>query len=206
LRRGFQRPWVWRCGRSDMKKITDYINLLPREEKPARMMNAWVLSFALFLALWIAVFGATLMERRNLLARQASLAAQGQALNRQLTALQKELGLTSADGMTAEKAALVKNLLGERVLWSEVFKKFSLIVPRGMWFDSLEGSAAGSAEIKIRGGALNYDAVSRFMLAMQTSSFFDKPQLSFAQKTVVRGRDAVGFEIICGIRKGQGAP
>jgi len=167
------------------------------------MMNAWLLVIALFAVVWFAVFGAKLMERRNLQIRQVVLAAQGQELNRQLTVLQQELGLTSAGGMTPEKAALIKNLLGERVLWSEVFKRFSLIVPRGMWFDSLEGSSAGRAAIKIRGGALNYDIISQFMLAMQKSAFFDKPQLSFAQKTVVRGRDAVGFEIICGIRKGQ---
>jgi len=171
------------------------------------MMNAWPLIIvALFVFLWIAVFGAEIRDKRNLQVRQVALVSQGQALNRQLTELQKEFGLTSADGMTPDKAALIRSLLSERVLWSEVFKKFSLIVPRGMWFDSLEGSSSGSAEIKIRGGALSYDTISRFMLAMQKTSFFDKPQLSFAQKTVVRGHDAVGFEITCGIKKGQGAP
>ena len=101
----------------------------------------------------------------------------------------------------ALKAALVNRLLGDRVLWSEVFKQFSLLVPKGLWFDSLEGSSAGKAEIRLRGGSFNYVSVAEFMLAMEKSGYFEKPQLMFAQKSMVQGQEVVGFEIVSGIRK-----
>jgi Tfp pilus assembly protein PilN len=124
----------------------------------------------------------------------------------QVTTLQQELGIAGPAGPNSEKASLIKNLLGERVLWSQVFKQFSRMVPIGMWFDSLEGTAALKAEIKIKGGAVSYQTISDFMLAMERSSYFEKPQLTFAQKAVVQGRDVIGFEIVCGIKKAQGSP
>jgi Tfp pilus assembly protein PilN len=187
-----------------MKSEKDYINLLPREETSGRAVEILSAIFILFIAAWIAVFGALLLQRRSEQAKVAALLLQKQSLQQQLIALQKELGLTGAAGMNADKAALIKSLLGERVLWSDVFKQFARIVPRGMWFDSLEGSSAGKAEIKIRGGAFNYDTVSQFLLDMGKSGFFEKPQLNFAQKSVVRGRDVVAFEITSGIRKSAG--
>ena len=91
-----------------------------------------------------------------------------------------------------------------RVLWSEVFKQFSRIVPGGMWFDNLEGSVAERAEIRIMGGAFNYLSVAEFMLAIEDSAYFDKPQLLYAKRAMVQGQEVIGFEIVCGIVKGQG--
>ena len=108
-------------------------------------------------------------------------------------------------GTSPEKAWLIQSILSERVLWSEVFKQFSLIVPRGLWFDSLEGNSTGKAEMKIRGGAFSYRTVSEFMLAMEKSPYFEKPQLLSAQKVMVQGQETVGFEIVCGVKKPQGA-
>jgi Tfp pilus assembly protein PilN len=187
-----------------MKIEKDYINLLPREETSGRAMNVWYGIVILFVAAWVAVFSVQLIQLWSEQAKLAAFSLQKQALDRQLTALQKELGLTGAAGMNADKVKLIKSLLGERVLWSDVFKQFSRIIPRGMWFDSLEGSATGTAEIKIRGGAFNYDAVSQFLLAMGKSGFFEKPQLNFAQKTVLRGHDIIAFEITSGISKTGG--
>jgi Tfp pilus assembly protein PilN len=167
-------------------------------------MNAWSLTVAAFVLVWLVLFGLKYQQNQNLRSRLDLLAMQKQAIEQQLTALQKELGL-SAGGMSPVKAALIQNLLGERVLWSEVFKQFSKTVPRGLWFDSLEGSSAGKPEIKIRGGAFSYALVSEFMLAMEHSAYFEKPDLSFAQKTTMHGRDVVTFEIVCGIRKSPGA-
>ncbi len=190
-----------------MKKLEkDYINLMPGEEKePLRLPGKGVLAVVAFLLVWAGLFGMKFMEQRKLQVAQASLASQRQMLQRHLTDLQKELGLTSATGMDSDKASLIKNLLNERVLWSDVFKQFSRIVPRGMWFDSIEGAAATKTEIKIKGGAFNYSTVSEFMLAMEKTTLFARPQLLFAQKMVLQGREVVGFEIICGLKKAQGA-
>ena len=95
---------------------------------------------------------------------------------------------------------MIQNILSERVLWSDVFKEFSIIVPKGLWFDSLEGSSVGKAAIRIRGGAFNYRTVSEFMLAMEKSAYFEKPQLIFMQKAIQQSQETVGFEITCGIK------
>lgn len=189
-----------------MKPLKDYINLLPREEKRRSLAaNAWTAVVALFVLAWIVLFAAELVERRALLEKQAALAAQKQGLYRQLLALQKDLGISSPTGTNLDKVSLIKALLGERVLWSEVFRQFSRIVPQGLWFDSLEGNAAGRAAIKIRGGAFNYATVSGFMLGMEQSGYFEKPQLIYAQKAVVQGREVVAFEVISGIKRAEEA-
>lgn len=191
-----------------MGMVKDSINLMPRGRKRslALPVNAWSAAAAVFVLVWIVLFGIALNQRAGLQKNLVLLEPQKRALREQLTALQRELGLTAAQEMGSEKASVIKSLLNDRVVWSEVFKHFSRIVPQGLWFDSLEGSSGGTAEVKIRGGVVTYEALSQFMTAMERSQYFMKPQLNFAQKTVVRGRDVVSFEIVCGIKKGQGAP
>ena len=185
-----------------MKSAKDYINLLPQEEKNPTPLATWgVLLALLFLLVWLGLFGWQAKQQMDLKKRMATLTAQKQSLQQQGDVLRKELGI--APGSTAlGKAALIQNLLEERVLWSSVFKQFSQIVPKGMWFDTLEGNTTtGKAEIKIRGGAFNYVAITEFMVSMEKTGYFDFPQLSYAQKAVTQGHDVVGFEIISGIKK-----
>ena len=189
-----------------MQKLKkEYINLLPREAKRAALaVGAWQIITVLFVLIWLAAFGLQLKQRGDLQARLGSLTAKKQALDQQVAAVRKELGLTGAPGSNPQSAVLIQSLLKERVLWSEVFKQFSRIVPRGLWFDNLEGSTVGKAEIRIRGGSFNYVTIADFMHAMEQSSYFDKPQLLFAQKSVVQGNEIIGFEIICGVRRPGG--
>lgn len=188
-----------------MKIAYEYINLLPRaEKKPGRKIGPAPVIAALFVLGWAAAFGWQIklgLEQKD---RLSSLDLRRQALLQELAAAHKELGLEVPRGTSPEKAALIHNLLGERVLWSEVFKHFSRIVPKGLWFDNLEGTAAGRPEIRIKGGAFNYLSIAEFMQAMEKSGFFEKPQLLYAQKAAVQGHDIVGFEIVCGV-KTQGA-
>jgi Tfp pilus assembly protein PilN len=189
-----------------MKKSKDYINLLPPEEKkPARAMNKAVLVSSLFVLVWLVILGWQMKRVLDLRSRLNTLFAKKQALQQQSADLQKDLGINMSAGMGPEKASVIQSILKERVLWSEVFKQFSMMVPKGLWFDSLEGSADGRAQIKVRGGAFSYLSVSEFMLAMEKSPYFERPQLMYAQKAVAQGQDVIGFEIVCGIKKTQGA-
>ena len=188
-----------------MKKTKDYINLLPLEEKrPRRAFGKAAIASGAFALVWLIVFGLQAKQVMDLRSRAAALTIKKQTLQDQLARIYKDLGIALPPGTSPEKAWLIQNILSERVLWSEVFRQFSMIVPKGMWFDSLEGSSAGKAEIKIRGGTFNYQTVAEFMLAMEKTPYFAKPQLIFAQKAVLQGRETVGFEIICGIKKVQG--
>ncbi len=189
-----------------MKPVRDYINLLPQEEKKAPLFATWgVLLALLFILVWIGLFGRQVWQYRSLQNRITTLNGQKQTLQAQADALRKVLATVSPSGMTRDKAALIQDILHERVLWSEVFKQLSRIVPTGLWFDYLEGIADGRARIKIKGGAFNYISIADFMASMEKSGYFEQPQLSYAQKSVVQGQDMVGFEIICGMKKAQEA-
>lgn len=189
-----------------MPSVKDYINLLPREEKkPSLVMSRGGQLAILFTLVWLGLFGWQVNRQWEADRRLAILVSQRQALQQQANVMLKELGITTAAGSSQERAALVQSLLNERVLWSEVFKQFSQIVPKGLWFDGLEGNTAGKVEIRIKGGAFTYGAVAEFMSAMDKSGYFANPHLSYAQKAVVQGQEIVGFEIISGIRKKQGA-
>jgi hypothetical protein len=188
-----------------MKMVKDYINLLPREEKRAADPGGTTkVLLIIFVLAWGGAFGWQGKQAWDVKEHMKSLAWKKQALLQQLEAMYKELGITApaGAGMGQQRSAIIYTLLGERVLWSEVFKQFSRTVPKGLWFDNLEGSTAGRAEIKIKGGAFNYLSVAEFMLAMEKSNYFERPQLLYAQKNVVQGQDVIGFEIICGIKKG----
>jgi Tfp pilus assembly protein PilN len=188
-----------------MKSVKDYINLLPREaKKPLRLMSRGFIPGLLITLIVLGMFGWQAKQQGDLKDRLATLTAQKQSIQQQADAIRKKLGIPPG-GTGLGKAALIQSLLEERVLWSEVFRQFSKIVPKGLWFDGLEGSTTGNAEIRIKGGAFSYLAISDFMASMERSGYFEKPQLSYAQKAVVQGQDVVGFEIICGIKKTRGA-
>jgi Tfp pilus assembly protein PilN len=189
-----------------MKPVKDYINLLPQEGKKSSSFATWgVLLAILFILAWLGLFSWQARQYALSKNRFVTLSAQKQALRQQMDALRKELAIVSPTGMTRDKAALIQDILKERVQWSQVFKQLSLIVPKGLWFDYLEGIADGKAQIRIRGGALSYLSIADFMLSMEKSGYFEDPQLSYAQKAVVQGQDMVGFEIICGMKKAQEA-
>lgn len=188
-----------------MKAVKDYINLLPRKEKESTPFATWgVLLILLFMLVWLGLFGWQIKQQMDLKKKLAALTAQRQSLREQGDILRKELGIPAGSNALG-KAALIQSLLEERVVWSSVFQQFSRIVPKGLWFDSLEGSAAGKGEIKIRGAAFSYGAITEFMVSMEKTGYFELPQLSYAQKAVIQGQDVVGFEIISGMKKTQGA-
>jgi Tfp pilus assembly protein PilN len=188
-----------------MKPLKDYINLLPQEEKKPSLFARRDFQLVLvFVVVWLGLFGQQVWKYWSLHDRLTPLDAQKQVLQQQADFLRKELAVVSPTGMTKDKASLIQDILKERVTWSAVFKHLSVIVPKGLWFDYLEGIADGKAEIKIKGGAFNYFSISDLMLTMERSGYFENPQLSYAQKVIVQGQDVVGFEIICGINKEQG--
>ena len=190
-----------------MRPAKDYINLLPRQDGGRSFITSrGSLAALLFIVVWLGLLGWQAKQQWDLKRRLAPLELQRQALQQQADAMRKELGITSPAATSPEKAALIQTLLEERVLWSEVFKQFSLLVPKGLWFDSLEGNTTGNkAELKLRGGAYSYRTIAEFMYSMEKSGYFNNPQLSYARNSVVQGQEIVGFEITSGILKKQEA-
>jgi Tfp pilus assembly protein PilN len=189
-----------------MKAVKDYINLLPKEEaKPAGRGRKAVVYAVLFALAWGGVIGRQWKQAKDFKDQMRSLAFRKQALQQELEALYRDLGIAAPSGMDRNQTELISSLVRDRVLWSEVFREFSHIVPKGLWFDNLEGTAGPRPEIKIKGGAFNYLSVSEFLQALAQSAFFTSPQLLYAQKVTMQGRDVIGFEISCGVRAGREA-
>ena len=193
-----------------MKTVKELVDLLPaKEKKTAKALSPWLVAGTLFvLVLTYPAFGLKAKQWMDLQARLESLMPQKQVLERQLAGDSCRARVDCGIGGRRQYRAgsTDPEPLKDRVLWSDVFQQFSLIIPHGVWFDSLEGSSVGEAEIKIRGGAFNYRLISDFMLAMEQSGYFEKPELVYAQKSTLQGRDVVGFEIHCGVKKSQGVP
>ncbi|NTV43631.1 MAG: hypothetical protein HGA63_10070, partial [Syntrophobacteraceae bacterium] len=145
-----------------IRPAKDFINLLPQQEKGRSFIKSkGSLIALLFVVVWLGLLGFQAKHQWDLKRRLAPLDVQRQALQQQADAMRKELGISSPTATSPERAALIQTLLEERVLWSEVFKQFSLLVPKGLWFDSLEGNTAGKkAELKIRGGAYSYRTIA----------------------------------------------
>ncbi|HTG02014.1 MAG TPA: PilN domain-containing protein [Nitrospirota bacterium] len=187
-----------------MRTPKEYINLLPRIERSlVRVSNAWMLGGGMLLIVWLGLFGMQAWQWWSAHEKLMALKPRQAALEQELAALRASLGLAGSAG--SPQAALVQRLVRERVLWSEVFSQFSRIVPRGVWFDSLEGTSVGKPEIRIRGGAFNYRLISDFMLSLEQTDYFEKPELVFAQKAVVQGHDVAAFELRCGVKAAKGA-
>jgi Tfp pilus assembly protein PilN len=186
-----------------MSMTKDYINLLPKRKKQ-RLPRAgrWTLSALLFVLAWSLVLGVEGIELYRFRSKAAALETTKQARLQELNLLYKELGIIGSEEMSRETSAIITSLMSERVLWSRVFREFSRIVPQGLWFDSVEGTAAERAEIKIRGAAFSYLTISEFLRSMETTGFFRSPQLMFAQKAVHQGHDVIAFEILCIVQKG----
>lgn len=189
-----------------MKAGKDDINLLPREEKDPGSGTPWLMIAlpVIFILGWAGAFGWQTSEVLGLKKQENALSVRKETLLRDTETLAREIGAAATDN-DQQKAALINSLLQERVLWSEVFKQFSLIVPKGLWFDNVEGGTTGKAEIRIKGGAFNYLSVAEMMLAMEKSAYFEKPQLIYAQKAMVQGQDVIGFEILCLLKRREGA-
>jgi Tfp pilus assembly protein PilN len=186
-----------------MSMTKDYINLLPKRKKqrlprPGR----WTALALLFILAWSVALGVQGREHYRFRSKMASLDKTKQARLQELNLLYKELGIIGSEEMSRETSAIITSLMSERVLWSRVFREFSRIVPQGLWFDSVEGTAAERAEIKIRGAAFSYLTISEFLRSMEATGFFRSPQLLYAQKAVQQGQDVIGFEMLCTVQKG----
>lgn len=181
----------------------EYINLLPAREdsKAGRPISKILLLIMVFTLAWAGILGWQSYSIGELKKQTGAIAAKRQQFDQEAAALRQALGITDSG---TDTFAVINTVLKERVPWSSVFKEFSNIVPQGLWFDLLEGSAGDRREIRIKGGAFNYRSITEFMVAMEKSGFFQNPQLSYAQKVMVQGREVVGFEILCILKKNDG--
>ncbi|MEK7307218.1 MAG: PilN domain-containing protein [Nitrospirota bacterium] len=92
---------------------------------------------------------------------------------------------------------LIKRLVRERILWSEVMRELSLTVPEEVWLTDLESrnsKRADRKEVRLVGLAGSHLDLTRFITLLEGSNYFSDISLIYAQK----GEDPSGkvnFEV-----------
>jgi Tfp pilus assembly protein PilN len=151
------------------------------------------------------------------------IASQRDALTKEVTRLTGEITnfqhqQTTERQEAERKLTAVKGLLKDRILWSEVFREVSFIVPPGVWLTSIEAAEPGSVvaggassgarllqategkQVKFSGFAKSNAAVTQFIAALERSEHFTEISLVYSQRNPEPGSQQVNFEIAANLR------
>jgi Tfp pilus assembly protein PilN len=80
---------------------------------------------------------------------------------------------------------LIKRLVRERILWSEVMRELSHTVPEEVWLTNLESGNSKRAdrkEVRLVGLARSHLDLTRFITRLEGSNYFSDISLIYAQK------------------------
>lgn len=80
---------------------------------------------------------------------------------------------------------LIKNLVRERILWSEIMREVSLTVPEEVWLTDLESRDSkmpDRKEIRMVGFAKSHTDITKFITLLEGSSHLRDISLIYAQK------------------------
>ncbi len=80
---------------------------------------------------------------------------------------------------------LIKRLVRERILWSEIMRELSLTVPEEVWLTDLESrnsKRADRKEVRLVGLARSHLDLTRFITLLEGSNYFSDISLIYAQK------------------------
>lgn len=157
-------------------------------------------------------------ELSTLQATKAQLAQEVDDISRQLTgAMEQERRALEAQMARTRR---MQELEAKRILWSQVFREISLLVPEGVVLSSVSneqgeavppsaapeasspsGSSASHRTLRLKGVAVTHEAVTAFLSALERSELFRHPHLSHAQRTGTADKVSVSFEIIGKLRE-----
>jgi Tfp pilus assembly protein PilN len=102
----------------------------------------------------------------------------------------------------------MRDLLKNRIPWSDVVREVSFIVPDGVWLTHMESldakpvgllsTAAGKA-VRFVGLAHSQADVNRFISSLERSPRYGAVSLVYAQKGAGEGVQGVSFELTAGL-------
>ena len=167
------------------------------------------------------------------LARQLQqLTVQRDALTQEVVRLSQEVASfqqqeTTEREQAEKKQIAAQGLLKDRILWSEVFREVSFVVPPGVWLTSIEtsepGLSAGSGgpsgtlsvqvgpgpkplqpmegkQVKFIGFGKSNAAVTVLLAALERSEHFMDIALVYAQRGAEQDSPQVDFEVTANLR------
>ncbi|HUK55940.1 MAG TPA: PilN domain-containing protein [Nitrospiria bacterium] len=113
-------------------------------------------------------------------------------------------GAQAGQGVAAEQLAAMRDLLKNRILWSDVVREVSLLVPDDVWLTRLESTDSKSggfmppsteAGLHFAGMAQSQAAINRFIAALEHSPRYGYVSLIYAQKEPGEGAQGMSFEL-----------
>jgi Tfp pilus assembly protein PilN len=185
-------------------------------------VQAQYLSIPFLILLFLGLYGWKATQASALNNEISALLASKAQLSQEIDAISKQI----ADVMKQERRALeahlartkrLQELEAKRVLWSQVFREISVLVPEGVVLSAVSNEpgeappapasgtpAPGHASdrqtahrtLHVKGVAVSHEAVTGFLSALERSDVFIHPHLSHAQRSGSAEKLGVAFEIV----------
>ena len=198
--------------------MKSHINLIAREtlyegkvfpfKKAAPLiLVASVVMVFVFLSGWYIWQERTLRnEVQRLEAQRAKVQQEMARINGKIT--QVTYRTQASHDIVEQQLAAIKDLRKKRILWSDMVREISFIVPKRVWLtrvesfdskkDGLVFSRTGKS-VRFIGFARSQDAVNFFLSALERSPRYEGVSLVYAQKRGEKNRERVDFELTVGL-------
>ena len=139
---------------------------------------------------------------------RARLQKEMQVLTNEISAATR---LTSPEpSVLVQQLEAVRSLLKTRILWSEVLRHVSFLVPEGVYLTRVESSQSKATdasspsrarEIRMVGFAQSLTKITYLLAELEASEYFTDIGLVYAQKSSEPSGSRVKFELVGSVRK-----
>ncbi|MBI3595859.1 MAG: PilN domain-containing protein [Nitrospirae bacterium] len=199
--------------------MKSHINLMAPEilfgEKPFSFKQRAVPMGVAGGVILLAVFSLGYMWKVNLLKKEVrELTVQRDKTQQELARLNGEIGSLAKETqagqeVTAQQLAAMKDLLKNRILWSDIVREVSFLVPDGVWLTRVESTDSKSggllpssteAGLRFVGVAQSQSAINLFISALERSPHYGYVSLVYAQKGGGEGVQGMSFELTASLR------
>ncbi len=154
------------------------INLLPRRQASAGIqVTAGILPAMILGTLVLISIRATTqhyefkrirLEREELAARQKELTEKIEQLSQDRSSLEQR----------RRTAGTIQQIRARKILWADLFKELSLLVPSNAWLSTLNASSEeGRRKVRLSGSAQSPKAISSLFESFELSPFFKRVML-----------------------------
>jgi len=194
--------------------MKSHINLAAREilfeEKPFAFKQAAVPAALVAAVVLLVLVALGYSWRLSVLKKEVkALSVQRDKTQQELARLNGEIGGLSKQtetnrGTAAQQLEAMRDLLKNRIPWSDVVREVSFIVPEGVWLTHMESqdakpvgllAPATGKSVRFVGLAHSQADVNRFIESLEQSPRYGAVSLVFVQKSGGEGVPEMSFEL-----------
>ncbi|MFH1287550.1 MAG: PilN domain-containing protein [bacterium] len=176
------------------------INLLPSEKKifgPVQQEVTLLVCVAILIVV-LASFVST-HERRKIMEVKKSISILEKELEK-LNEITKNVDKLKSDkSLLVQQINVIKKIVINRNVWPRFFDDLTRKLPGGVWFTNFVQD--NGETITINGFSFTNLLLVKFMQELETSSFIQKVELTYAQKVIQNEEDTVKFQIVLTLKQ-----